>query len=306
MAQIAGQIYTEEFYIKNMKTVVEELRERRLDQARESYATFTDSTNVSLAAKRERLQAFAQERLWRATQMKTLEMGQAQAVHDMAVKDTVETCEKTITEFKEKALSECTEEIRKLEDKEDKRSIPLKKITESGTAMTNGDDEDSDAAINNTSIATSRPRRNNLQQTMTTTSSTMVSTNLNTMLTEAEIWDDLQLVFPEEVNKGGYMKRQAKVGTSNVDVRVEGSVGWYQGQRFVKGDPIKVKCTDLTSPNLTESLYLGHVSGVSNGEITMKPRVLDGRELEDSERSRIRMALGQIRAGRFVIQHDPL
>jgi hypothetical protein len=288
-----------------MKAIMEELWEKRLDQARESYATFTDSTNTSLAAKRERLQAFAEERLWRAAQMKTLEMGQAQAVHDMAVKDTVETCEKAVTECKEKALNECTEEIRKLEDKDDRRSIPLKKTTESGNAMINGDDEDSDAAVNNTSIATSRPRRNNLQQTMATTSSTMVSTNLNTMLTEAEIWDDLQLVFPEEVNKAGYMKRQAKMGMGSVDMRVEGSVGWYQGQRFIKGDRIKVKCVDL-SANPTEYVYTGHVSGVSNGEITMKPSTLDGRELDESERSRIRMALGQIRAGRFILQHDPL
>lgn len=288
-----------------MKAAVDELLGGRLEQARASYTIFADSIDSSLAAKRERLQAFAQERLWRAAQMKALELGQAQAVHDMAVKDTVETCEKAVMECKEKALNECTEEIRKLEDKDDKRSIPLKKVVEPGNALTNGDDEDSDAPINSTSIASSRPRRNNLQQPMATTSNTMVSTSLNTMLTEAEIWDDLQLVFPEDVNKAGYMKRQAKVGTSNVDIRVEGSVAWYQGQRFVKGDRIKVKCVD-SSASPTESVYIGHVSGVSAGEVTMKPSNLDGRELEESERSRIRMALGQIRAGRFLLLHDPL
>ena len=40
----------------------------------------------------------------------------------------------------------------------------------------------------------------------------MVSTNLNTMLTEAEIWDDLQLVFPEEVNKGRLYEETGKGG----------------------------------------------------------------------------------------------
>ena len=249
-----------------MKTAAERLLEKRMDQVKGSYATFTASTGVALAAKRERLHAFAQERLWRAAQMRALEMGQAQAVHDIIVKDVIEACERATAECKEKALNECVEEIRKLEDKEDKRSIPLKKTTESNNnAIVNGDDEDSDAIPNSVSIATNRPRRNNLQQTTgMTSSSTMVNTNLNTMLTEAEIWDDLQLVFPGDVNKAGYMKRQAKVGTSNVDIRVEGSVAWCQGQRFVKGDRIKVRCSDQ-APSPPEFIYVGHISGSEFG-----------------------------------------
>lgn len=307
---------------------MEELRASRLSAVRSSYDAFRSTYSLRIASRLTRLAAYVDERRWRAAVMRDVLREQAHLLYEGGAREAEEACERASREVRERAMAEALEERRRVEE----HSVPgaesrkvLRKTTAAATVATapamavpsnNEEDEESDGNNNsNGNGIHARPRRTPASQISATNSSnngsaTMVSTSLNTMLTEAEIWDDLQLIFPEDMTRSGYPRRGAHAasganpatagGGRLYELRVEGGVAWYQGARFVRGDRIGVRLEEGPSP----TVYVGAILSISGSEITVRPDTINGRPAEEGERARLRMALGQIRTGRWTLQHE--
>lgn len=305
---------------------MEELRANRLSAVRSLYVGFRSTYSSRIASRLGRLGVYADERRWRAAVMRDVLREQAHFLYESSIKEVEEASERAIKEVKERAMAEALEERKRLEEHgitsaESRKA--LRKTTTSAAAATaptmtvpnnNDEEEESDSNNNNGNGAHARPKRTPASQVSATSSNnssaTMVSTSLNTMLTEAEIWDDLQLIFPEDMTRSGYPRRGVHVtsGANPVasssgrvyELRVEAGMAWYQGVRFVRGDRIRARLEEGSSP----VVYVGSISSISGNEVTMRPDAINGRLVEESERARLRMALGQIRAGRWILQHE--
>ena len=310
------------------KVLCKAITDKRIASARKHYTAFQTAYAPRIALKRKRLQAASQDRLWRADLMRLVEIHQAHILHDTIRQEIIEMFERAIKECVERALAECAEAMRRIDERVERQLAQQPEgnfMVRRSLEMTGEDEEqhsDTGAILstNNSTIANSRPRRNATinhgvvrdvpggQAPFTAVSST-ISTSLNTMLTDAEIWDDLQMIFPEEVSRSGYPRRTTKnatVGSSsqNIEVRFEAGVcAWISGQRIAKGDRLQVSSIDIFN-GIIESIWTGVLVSILASELILRPDTLDGRQLDDTERNRLRIPLHNLRTGRFQIIAD--
>lgn len=269
----------------------------------------------------QHINAQAEELKWNAETVYALSCSQIDTEWQAARKSTIDSYEQSVKELKDKTWAALQEELNRLEASGGVSGDE----NGAGTTATEGEDiniDDSHANNNVTPVLPSRPKRitSSQQQSQAAptnstfcSSTTVGSQALSTLVTEQELYEDLQVVFPEEVSRSGFLKRSGHLSNNGVassttssglkppsapgalDIRIEGHVGYYQGHRFVKGDRIAVVQGDHE-----QVVYTGIVSGVSGNEITMRP---DEHNDDDPliTQGRLRMPLGSIRAGKWIL-----
>ena len=122
-------------------------------------------------------------------------------------------------------------------------------------------------------------------------SSSLASTSLSTLLPDADIAEDMAQLFPDEFSKAGYLKRGSKA-TSAFDVKVEQGQLVYQGQKYAKGDKVKIGSLDGST------MVTGNIAGISFAELIIKSLT---RDKDGGSPQKVRILLSNLRSGKYQL-----